>query len=30
MQKLRYDLLTLKKTVPGARVVVGQDVVARP
>jgi len=30
MVKLRHDLLTLHKTVPGARVVTGQDVVVRP
>jgi|GEM_PF-6867670 hypothetical protein len=29
MTRLRYDMLTLKKPVPGARVVTGQDVVAR-
>lgn len=29
MVKLRHDLLTLHKTVPGARVVTGQDVVVR-
>jgi hypothetical protein len=30
MVKLRHDMLTLHKAVPGARVVTGQDVVVRP